>query len=243
MFSEIVSSEKLIFNIFLSITYLIVFVGIIFVLFLIYKIIKTKKQQKWVQGQDYKLLLISVPKDNEKSPLAAEQMFASLHGIHRTVAELQGENAVQEHLSFEIISVDKYIRFYIYVPKELKEFVAGQIYAQYPTVAIQEIEDYTKTIDRENSVFASTELSLTKEDFFPIKTFLNFEVDPLAGITGALTEIVPGEQIWVQILARPISDEWQANGINYVDNVRVIPASPRKLSSQLSSRSRALRPE
>ncbi len=213
-------SEKIMFNFFLVLTYFIIFVGIIFVLFIIYKTIKAKRQQKWTQTQNYKLLLISVPKDNEKSPLAAEQMFASLHGIHKTIVELQAENAIQEHLSFEIVSVDKYIRFYIYVPAALKEFVEGQVYAQYPTVEIQEIEDYTKSVEEQNLVSASTELSLTKEDYFPIKTFPNFEVDPLAGITGALTEIAPGGQIWIQTLARPVSDNWQANGIAYVEAVK-----------------------
>ncbi len=220
MFLGFEISEKITFNFFLVFTYLIIFVGIIFVLFIIYRIIKTRKQQKWTQEQNYKLLLISVPKDNEKSPLAAEQMFASLHGIHKTIAELQAESAIQEHLSFEIISVDKYIRFYIYVPAVLKEFVEGQVYAQYPSVEIQEIEDYTKSVEDQNLVSASTELSLTKKDYYPIKTFLNFEVDPLAGITGALTEIASGEQIWIQILARPVSDDWQANGIAHVETVK-----------------------
>jgi len=212
--------QNISFNIYLLLTYLIIGIGIIFVLYLIFKIIRTKRKQKWIQGQNYSLLLISVPKDNEKSPLAAEQMFASLHGIYKNQVELEVEGGIQESLSFEIISVDKYIRFYVYVPNYLKEFVKGQIYAQYPTVEIQEIEDYTKNIEEQNLVSASTELSLTKKYYYPIKTFPNFEVDPLAGITGALTEISAGEQIWVQILTQPVSDDWQKNAITYVENVK-----------------------
>ncbi|MEX2361946.1 MAG: hypothetical protein WD544_02095, partial [Patescibacteria group bacterium] len=33
---------------------------------------------------EYSILSISVPRNNEKTPLAAEQMFAALHGIYRS---------------------------------------------------------------------------------------------------------------------------------------------------------------
>jgi len=205
---------------FIILTYLLIIIGIIFVLSIIIKIIRTKKQKIWVNDQKYHLLLISVPKDNEKSPLAAEQMFAALHGIYKTAKELNAEGAIQDHLSFEIVSIDKYIRFYVYVPAGIKEFVKGQIYAQYPSVDIEEVEDYTQEIKDKGLISASTELGTTKSDCYPIKTFPNFEVDPLAGITGALTEVGPGDQIWIQILTRPVSDEWQAKGITLVDNIR-----------------------
>src|SRR3989304_1511105 len=205
---------------FMILTYSLIIIGIIFVLSIIIKIIRTKKQKIWVSDQKYHLLLISVPKDNEKSPLAAEQMFAALHGIYKTAKELNAEGAIQDHLSFEIVSIDKYIRFYVYVPAGIKEFVKGQIYAQYPSVDIEEVEDYAQEIKDKGLISASTELGTTKSDCYPIKTFPNFEVDPLAGLTGALTEVGPGDQIWIQILNRPVSDEWQAKGITLVDNIR-----------------------
>ena len=51
------------------------------------------------------LLTLEIPKTNDKSELAAEQMFASLHGILRDARELKANNGYQEHLSFEIASV------------------------------------------------------------------------------------------------------------------------------------------
>jgi hypothetical protein len=85
------------------------------------------------------LLLIEVPKDNEKKELSAEQMFASLHGILRPKSELIPKRArLQEHVSFEIVSRLNSIQFYVWTPKHLKDFVESQIYAQYPTVQIKE---------------------------------------------------------------------------------------------------------
>ena len=63
-------------------------------------------------------------------------------------------------------------------------------------------------------------MGLQKEDVFPIKTFDSFEVDPLAGITGVLSKVGEHEQIWIQLLVRPISDEWQHKGIGHVAAIR-----------------------
>lgn len=154
------------------------------------------------------LLLIEVPQNNDKKPEAAEAMFSALHGI-----------LGKEHISFEIVSESKYIRFYVFVPSHLKDFVEGQIYAQYPTVEIKEVEDYTKRI-KEGSHFVASELKLTKPDFFPIKTFPNFDVDPLAGITSSLAKMEEGESVWVSVLITPASGEWQSRGISYVQAIK-----------------------
>src|SRR5690242_20431763 len=69
------------------------------------------------------LLVHENPKANDKSELAAEQMFASLHGILRDKKELKLNGGYQEHLSFEIASVGGRIQFYVWVPKTLQSFV------------------------------------------------------------------------------------------------------------------------
>ena len=89
------------------------------------------------------LLVLEIPKTNDKSELAAEQLFASLHGILRDKEELKINRGFQEHLSFELASVNNQIRFYVWVPRTLRSFVEGQIYSQYPSVQIREAdEDY-----------------------------------------------------------------------------------------------------
>ena len=166
-----------------------------------------------VLNVDSVLLMLEIPRENDKKELAAEQLFASLHGILRDKHELKNSGGVQEHLSFEIVSTAGQIRFYVWVPKVLQSFVEGQIYSQYPTVQIYKMnEDYVD--DRTKySVGYSTELGLIDNEALPIKTFDNFEVDPLAGITGTLAKLNPNntEELWIQILARPIPDDWHKN--------------------------------
>lgn len=166
-----------------------------------------------VLNVDSVLLMLEIPRENDKKELAAEQLFASLHGILRDKNELKNSGGVQEHLSFEIVSTAGQIRFYVWVPKILQSFVEGQIYSQYPTVQIYKMnEDYVD--DRTKYPVAySAELGLVDNEALPIKTFENFEVDPLAGITGTLAKLSPdnSEELWIQILARPIPDDWHRN--------------------------------
>src|SRR4030042_2911491 len=125
------------------------------------------------------LLSIAMPRENEKLPTAAEQMFASLHGI------LTFTPATQEHISLEMASSTEGIRFYAYTPRIFKNFVESQIYAQYPDAEIREAIDYAKSVPA-GSFVSATELCLSKDFIFPIKTFRDFEVDPLAAITSSL---------------------------------------------------------
>lgn len=175
-----------------------------------------------VLNVDSVLLMLEIPRTNDKKELAAEQLFASLHGILRDASELKNSGGVQEHLSFEIVSTGGQIRFYVWVPKILQNFVEGQIYAQYPTVQIYKMkEDYVDK--RGNYPLAyTTELVLTEDQALPIKTFENFEVDPLAGITGTLAKLSPegGEELWVQILTRPVSDDWHKSTDSWISDVK-----------------------
>ena len=180
--------------------------------FLTYRNYKKLNRLK-VLNVDSVLLMLEIPKTNDKKELAAEQLFASLHGILRDKQELKNSGGVQEHLSFEIVSTAGQIRFYVWVPKVLQSFVEGQIYAQYPTVQIYKMnEDYAD--DRNKyPVSYSAELGLIENEALPIKTFDTFEVDPLAGITGTLAKLSAekSEEMWIQILTRPIADDWRKN--------------------------------
>ncbi len=195
----------------------------IIVFVLIRKSLHNRQKMIWFSNLQFTTLRILVPKNNEKTPLAAEQMFAALHGI------FQKESSFQDYFSFEIASREKYIQFYIHAPIHSKDFVEGQIYSQYPTAEIAEVDDYTLE-EKENILsgdlkLAGTELALTNLDVYPIKTFLNFEVDPLAGITGVLSKVEKTEEIWIQILVKPVSDKWQVKGIGHVKTMKAGTAS------------------
>ncbi len=167
------------------------------------------------------VLLLQVPRTNEKKELAAEQMFASLHGLLTMPSHKRFKAPVRERLSFEIAVLQKRIGFYVWVPNYLKSFVEEQIYAQYPTVQISEVADYAESHD--SAQFPTTllcEMKLSNHDALPIKTFQSFEVDPLAAITATLSKFDETEEAWIQLILRPAATNWHRKSEKYVAGLR-----------------------
>lgn len=194
-------------------------VGFVVVLFLL---LFRKKEEDIIYEivRDPVVLHIAVPRQNEKTPLAAEQMFASLHGILR-----DNERSV-DFLSFEFVSdKDEGINFFAIVPKYLVKFVEGQIYAQYPNASIAAVDDYINKapvgVDPATyqPYISTSEIELAKDFVFPIKTFRDFEVDPLSAITSTLADVDEGERIMVQLLVRPVANNWQEISKEYITAV------------------------
>ena len=167
----------------------------------------------------FSLLLLQIPRTNDKKELAAEQMFAALHGILKPKKDVV--KGRQETISFEIAAIGQQIRFYVWVPKSLQAFLEGQIYAQYPTAQISEVEeDYANKAMPQSTIY-STELTLTDNETIPIKSFPSFEVDPLAAITATFSKLEqPNEEMWVQVIVRPISDEWHRQSSKMVNKIK-----------------------
>src|SRR3989344_8049416 len=173
------------------------------------------------EAHEHCLLLLEIPRANDKKELAAEQMLAALHGILRPKKELRLSGTLQEHISLEVVATNQRIRFYMWTPKHLKEFVEGQIYAQYPTAQISEQPQYYSARQLHQSVIYSTELTLIDNETLPIKTFPSFEVAPLAAITATLAKLdKENEEMWIQIMARPIADDWHRRGVKMVNRIR-----------------------
>lgn len=164
-------------------------------------------------NDDRVLCRLLIPKNNEKTPAAAELFFAALHGVYINASK------IQPVMSFEIVSINKFIQFYFEVPKYLKEFVEGQMYAQYPNVEISVAEEYVgKNVTNKHVVGA--ELLTTKEDVYPIKTFESFEADPLSGITSILSQLNQNEELWIQLVVSPVNDSWQKKSISHVNSIK-----------------------
>ncbi len=188
-----------------------------------------QKRLHWLASQQYVLLMIQVPRNNDKTPLSAEQMFASLHGIYQAAAQFQ------DHLSFEIVAHGNSIKFYVYTPVHLRDFVEGQIYAQYPSVEIIKVEDYSRKIDLAQEHIVGCELEMTKPDVYPIKTFVNFNVDPLSGITSTLASLGDDEQVWIEILLKPVDDSWQLRGTEMIKSIREPGPKQRSIIGHVAS--------
>lgn len=167
------------------------------------------------------VLLLQVPRTNDKKELAAEQMFASLHGLLTIPMPGLLRAAKRERLSFEIAVRGKRIGFYVWVPNYLKNYVEEQIYAQYPTVHISEVEDYARyQAEQQHETQLVTELKFVGHNALPIKTFQSFEVDPLAAITATLAKFTEHEEAWLQLLIRPAPSDWHKRSERYIASIK-----------------------
>ncbi len=218
---------------------------LVFLLYVAHEMWLSYVQEKWEAKQEYVLLSISIPKMNEQSPKAVENIFSHLAGAHGSVniydKYVEGEK--QLSFSLEIISTEGYIQFIIRTSTKFKDLVEASIFAQYPDAEIAEVPDYTegfpeKFPDDEYDLWG-TEFIITEKECYPLRTYREFEhpltgefKDPMAALLENYSHIGKGEHVWLQIIVIPIGQkEWKKNGLEHVNKlIGKKTASKKKLS-------------
>ena len=117
----------------------------IVILYIAFNIFISIRRNRYNQNLKTIVLQVAVSKLNERGPIVAEQIFAALHGVEENYSlwdYLAGRT--RPRISLEIASVNNVIQFFIWAPRRFKNVIESQIYAQYPDVEIQEVEDYAK---------------------------------------------------------------------------------------------------
>lgn len=191
------------------------------------------------------VLEIRIPKDVLKPIKAMEDVFAGIHSIHDVFVwrEKWIEGQFLLNVSLEIVSIDGTIHFFIRTPEQFRGIVESNIYSQYPEAEIFEVPDYTKNVpqdipNKDWEVWGTDEIN-TKPDPYPIKTYKKFEsesqpmeekrLDPLAGLLEGMATLGPGEQMWIQIVAKPVREEkpWIEEGKKIRDKLVRRPEKPQ----------------
>jgi hypothetical protein len=184
------------------------------------------RQGLWAaKNAKYTFLAIDIPRGNEQSPKAVENLFAYLAGAHGTInlVEKYWEGKFQMGFSLEIISTGGYTQFLIRTPIVQRDLVESAVYAQYPDAEITEVDDYTTPF--KDVRFPNDKYELMGAEFvqhqpaaYPIKTYEEFEhmmgepethfKDPMAALMDLCSSLRPGENLWYQILLIPIGFDW-----------------------------------
>jgi len=194
-----------------------------------------KVQTDYCKKIKHILLAIDIPRANEQSPRAVENMLAYLAGAHGTINwfEKYWEGKCQQYFSFEIVSIDGYTQFIIRTPLDFRYLVESAVYSQYPDAEISEIDDYTEGLPRK---FPNEEYDIWGAEFiqvanqmFPIKLYEEFEhklgpdetyyKDPMASLMDLCSSLQKGEQLWYQILVIPTDFEWVKEADAEVDKI------------------------
>lgn len=195
-------------------------------------------QNKYARNLKWIYLAIDVPRDNEQSPKAVEQIFNQLWGIIKgpTFVDKWLKGYFQANFSLELVSIDGYVQFIIRCIAGVRDVVEAAIYAQYPEAQITEIEDYAKNFTPANFKnlgydLWGSQIGLVKEEAYPIRTYPAFEhaisktkesvgiIDPLAALLEIFSRFNKGEQGWFQITIKPVDDSWKEKCLKEVQKI------------------------
>ncbi len=177
------------------------------------------RQAKYLNGIKFILLAIDIPKNNEQSPKAVEQVFATLAGT------LSGPNLYEKYwlgnhqlsFSLELVSLEGYIQYIIHTPERYRDVVEAAFFAQYPDAEIIEVPDYTANFpdDFPNETYNlwGTDLKLGNKNPYPIRTYPRFEhtlsqeiKDPISSLLEVMSHLRRGEFACLQWVITPIND-------------------------------------
>ncbi len=168
---------------------------------------------KYIKGEGGFLLELRLPKELTKSPAAMEIVLEAMSqpGVG-SYLDVYLKGRVRPWFSLEIVSIGGQVRFFIWTQKKFKNLIEAQIYSQFPSIEVHEVPDYTMEtfFNPETHSMWGMQLKLTKEDAYPIKTYIDygldkdpdeeFKIDPITPLVEFLGSLKPADQVWIQIL-------------------------------------------
>ncbi len=185
-----------------------------------------KKKKEKEEIKDWVILQAKINREILQTPKAMEQVFNGLHVIEKG------------YICLELVGMDRGLYFIIRAPKEYRNLVESQFYAQYPEIEIKEIDDYFLRLPAHlpNKDFDlwGTEIVLEKENYYPIKIYSYFEelkeekrIDPISSFAESIDKLQISEWFILEILIKPLSDK---------DEKKFIDEGKEKVNSMLGKK-------
>jgi len=152
-------------------------------------------------------LELTFPSDTTKSAFATEQLHILLHNQAKPHGLLDTFTKPKQRQSLKIVSTrEEGIRYIIVVPKSLADTTRRNFASFLPGIKVKEVGDYLPAPSQ--IPVQVVELGLSADFVLPLRTRQTTnEHDPIAFLTGHMTELVPGEQVAFQIVATPVTPE------------------------------------
>src|SRR3990167_9969887 len=195
------------------------FTGTLLLGYIAFKVWVHYIRQDFISGIEFVVLEVIPPRDVERSPLAMELFISNalFHWSMKGGREEYWQGAVWFWFSLEIVSIEGQVHFYIRTPSRIRTLIETQMYAQYPQAQVKVVEDYTLAVPEisEKSSWNGwgCEFGLLKHEAFPIKTYVDYEldtdpkeeykVDPISPVIELFGSLQKGEQAWLQIVVTP----------------------------------------
>ncbi|MDP2741195.1 MAG: hypothetical protein Q8O66_00700, partial [bacterium] len=191
--------------------------------------IKFEAQQKSAVfgGLETAVFLVMMPKnDLKKDDLMQKEEKETISQMEQVLANFlylkkarmfQTPPSCALEIASQLGSSD--ISFYVAVPKYLETVFEKYVQGVYPRAIVDKIpQDYT--IFEPQGASAGAYLKLKANSLFPISTYQGLEKDPLSTITNNLSKIGANEGAAIQIIIRPLSENFRAKGEKALKKIR-----------------------
>jgi hypothetical protein len=211
--------------------FVLLFLAVVLGIYVTLSILKHRGRED--DSIDSVLLQVSVPRNNEVKIDVMEQIISSLNSIKKSGGMFK-KFILQPVVSFEIVAKKEDIRFYVWIPRKYQDLMEKQIHGGFPDAEIIEIQEYN--IFTENGFVAYKSLQLSKDNYYPIKTYKELPVDPLSSITSALAKMGDNEAAAIQVLISPSDPSWQKTGSSFISSTKKQEADPEKAKFKVPSK-------
>ena len=222
MFDQILQLFGQVWNIYEIAFRYVMYWGPVVSLFILWRVWLYYIRAVYLSKMEWVMLEVKLPKGITKPPLAMELLLNVFYQTSKGKwFDWYFKGRVRDWFSLETVSLGGAVKFFIRTNKIYKNLIESQIYAQYPQAEIYEVPDYTRYVKyvgkgSEWEIFG-TEFVLSKEDAYPIKTYVDygldrestkeeFKTDPMTATLEFLGSINKEEQLWIQILVRAAED-------------------------------------
>lgn len=113
----------------------------------------------------------------------------------------------EKMISLEIISGDYGTHFLVACEHQFYP-QAQEIFAElFPEIRLDIVDDYAEKV-RDKNLIAGIEIGLGESYYLPIKTFNQFSEDTMLKYLQVLSDLEPGQQLWLQLIIRAVDNEW-----------------------------------
>ena len=200
-----------------------------FALFILFPMFRSSwlfwRQELFKNENEWAILELKMPREIKKGVQAMEQVLTALNSLRNFPATVKDKYIAGEMtrpFSLEIVSLGGEVRFFVRAYAKHRGMVEAAFFSYYPDVEVFEVDDYMnqlpanlQEVEERNLSILGTEIVLSKESAYPIKTYRSFEspaeekeFDPMSTFVELLSKVKKGEFVGIQILIAPSVVNW-----------------------------------
>lgn len=168
---------------------------------------------------DSSLVLLEVKNTREsEEPVSAMEQVAAALSTGRgggLLSRLFGPKHGPKFFSFEVVSVNTRIHFFVGIPKNEQAYLESQLTAQYPKLLLAPVQDWAPHfLSLPHTV---GQLTFTNSFYVPLRTYKDVkDLDLLASVLGQMAKLPMGEAVGIQYRVEPAGTNWQTRGASVI---------------------------